>query len=292
MSATQAVRLADGRALAFAQWGPPDGSPVLECHGNPGSRTLLWDETALRRAGVRLITADRPGIGGSSPSPGRAVIDWAADVAELLDALEIERLPVLGYSVGGAYASACAGELPDRVTALALVSSVVPLDEPGAFRELGRRPEWILARRAPRLARAAIAAQRSLLRHQPDLIRAGFVATLSPPDRAVVRSDPGLAKRGIEMGIEATRQGGTGLVEDLRAVMRPWGFRLEEIGAPTAVWQGDRDGSIPFHWGARLAGSIPGASLRPCAGDGHLLIASRIDQILADLVERPAPATH
>ncbi|HEX6015819.1 MAG TPA: hypothetical protein VFY87_29260, partial [Geminicoccaceae bacterium] len=155
----------------------------------------------------------------------------------------------------------------------------------------GRRPEWVLARRAPRLARAAIAAQRPLLRHRPGLVRAGFVATLSPPDRAIVHSDPGLAERGIEMGIEATRQGGTGLVEDLRAVMRPWGFGLEEIGAPTVVWQGDRDGSIPFHWGARLASSIPGASLRACAGDGHLLIASRIDEILAELVRRPAPAT-
>lgn len=283
MSESRTVRLPDGRTLAYAQWGSPGGRPVLECHGNPGSRILLWDEAALHRANVRLLTVDRPGIGKSSPSPGRAVIDWAGDVVALLDALGIERVGMLGYSVGGAYAAACAKALPERISALALASSIVPLDEAGAFRDLGRRPEWLLARRAPWLARGTIAVQRSLLRHRPGIVRAAFAASLSAPDRALLGTDPSLVERGTAMGLEATRQGGAGLVEDLRVVMRPWGFRLEEIAAPTTVWQGDRDGSIPFRWGARLAEAIPRATLRACPGEGHLLLASHLEEIAAEL---------
>ena len=44
MKPARTVRLGDGRTLAYAEWGDPNGSPVIECHGNPGCRVLVWDE--------------------------------------------------------------------------------------------------------------------------------------------------------------------------------------------------------------------------------------------------------
>jgi pimeloyl-ACP methyl ester carboxylesterase len=283
VSAGRRVRLGDGRILAYQEWGAPGGHPVLECHGNPGSRVLLWDERELVRLGVRLITADRPGIGGSTPMPGRTVAAWADDAEELLGELGVERAAVLGYSVGGAYAAACAHRLGDRVASLALVSSVMPLDHPDAVGELGHSRQWQLARAAPRLASAAVSTQVASLRLSPRLVSRLFVAALPEPDRAAVRRHPSLVPQAVAMGREAARQGGGGLVEDLRTVMRPWGFRLGEIAAPTTVWQGDRDRSIPPSWGERLAAEIPGARLRTCPGEGHLLLVDRLAEVLQRL---------
>jgi pimeloyl-ACP methyl ester carboxylesterase len=256
---------------------------VLEFHGNPGGRLLLWDEPVLERAGVRWITVDRPGIGLSDQRPGRRVVDWALDVAELADALELERFAVVGFSVGGAHAAACARELGDRVTAAALVSSIVPLDRAGAFAELGRSGYWRLSRRAPGLAALSLRLQTSLARALPGLAARAFARELSAADAKLVARRPELVARGIAQVRDAMQPGAGGLVDDLRSVMRPWGFRLDEIEVPTFVWQGDDDGSIPAAWGERLAREIPGATLHARRGEGHLLMADRLEEIVGEL---------
>jgi pimeloyl-ACP methyl ester carboxylesterase len=280
----QTVRLRDGRTLAYAEWGDPHGFPVIECHGNPGCRVLVWDERVPARLGVRLITVDRPGIGLSSPKPGRTMADWADDAAQLADALRLERFGVLGYSVGGAYACACAERLGERVSALALVGSIAPLDRPGAFEELGRAIEWRLARDHPAIARAGVRAQALLARLPPPVVRLLSGLRLPAPDRAVLAADPGIVERGAAMGAEAVRQGPDGLIEDLRVAMRPWGVDLAAIAVPTTLWQGDRDGSIPVSWARYLTRSIPGARLQLLHGEGHLMIAARLEAILNELL--------
>lgn len=212
--AAQVLHLADGRALGYAEWGDPGGRAVLELHGNPGGRLLLWDEDLLTAAGTRWITVDRPGIGLSDPRPARRVTDWADDVAELTDALGLGRF--------------AAGALPG------------------------------LAARA-------------------------FARGLSDADAELVRRRPEVVKRGIDQASDAMQRGARGLIEDLRIVMGPRGFGLDEIEVPTAVWQGGDDGSIPASWGERLATEIPGARLRALAGEGHLLIADRLGDIVAEL---------
>lgn len=61
------VTLGDGRRIAYAEWGRTDGRPIVLFHGMPGSRLFCPDEKETERAGVRLITIDRPGYGRSSP---------------------------------------------------------------------------------------------------------------------------------------------------------------------------------------------------------------------------------
>src|SRR2546425_12653883 len=63
---------------------PPDGAPVLFFHGAPGSRLQCPDPDL---PGVRLVTMDRPGYGGSDPKPARRLVDWHDDVAAVLDHL-------------------------------------------------------------------------------------------------------------------------------------------------------------------------------------------------------------
>ena len=286
MKPARTVRLGDGRTLAYAEWGDPNGSPVIECHGNPGCRVLVWDEGVAAHLGVRLITIDRPGIGLSTPKPRRSVADCATDVGELCDAIGVERFSLLGYSVGGAYACGCANRLGDRVASMALVGSIVPLDRPGAFAKLGRPFQWRLARDRPCLARGVFAAQVLLARLPLWVLRRPVTARLPAADRAVLDDDPRIIERGAAMVAEAVRQGTGGLVEDLRGGDAPL---VRGPGVDHRADDGVAGRSRPLDpggLGGATSSPIPGARLQLRRGEGHLMIAANLEAILEDLLHR------
>ena len=87
------VKTGDGRILAVTEGGDPHGLRVPAHMGTPNSRLLygpMADDAARR--GLRLISYDRPGYGGSTAQPGRTVADCAADVEEICAELDIDRL--------------------------------------------------------------------------------------------------------------------------------------------------------------------------------------------------------
>lgn len=122
----------DYRTLAVEEWGDPTGIPVVYLHGTPMSRLARYPNDSLfHELGVRLITYDRPGFGGSTRNPGRRVIDAAADVAAITAALGLHRLAVFGVSGGGPHAMAFAARYPERVTRLGALASPAPRDAAG-----------------------------------------------------------------------------------------------------------------------------------------------------------------
>src|SRR3954463_12442921 len=126
------IRLDDGRTRAYAEWGVPDGWPVLGCHGSPSSRLErhVEDPEDYRRWGVRFLVPDRPGFGRSDPQPGRRVVDWPDDVGHLLDSLGVGGFSVLSLSGGAAYALACAAAFGPRVRAVGVLGGAAPPDPP------------------------------------------------------------------------------------------------------------------------------------------------------------------
>jgi len=109
------LTLADGRELAYEVWGDPAGRPVFFQHGTGDSRLARHpDDTLTASLGVRLVTADRPGVGRSTPLPGRTLLDWVPDASAVVDALGIDTFAVAGWSGGGPHALAIAHELPAR----------------------------------------------------------------------------------------------------------------------------------------------------------------------------------
>ena len=94
--------------------GNPTGHPVFMLHGTPGSRIGPFPQTrVLYELGVRLISFDRPGYGGSDRLDSRRVADVVPDVVAIADELELDRFAVLGRSGGGPHALACAALLPE-----------------------------------------------------------------------------------------------------------------------------------------------------------------------------------
>ncbi|MFI5493226.1 alpha/beta fold hydrolase [Actinoplanes sp. NPDC051859] len=100
------------------------GTNLLFLHSGVCDRRM-WDPqwSTLLDAGFRLIRCDFRGF-GESPVPDRSHSD-AEDVRDLLDALDVDRVVIVGSSFGGRVALEVAARWPDRVTALALLCSAL-----------------------------------------------------------------------------------------------------------------------------------------------------------------------
>jgi pimeloyl-ACP methyl ester carboxylesterase len=270
----------DGRQLAYALWGEPDGFPVFVLHGTPGCRLERWpDEEVYRRLGVLVVTHDRAGYGRSSRRPGRRVVDEVDDVVALADQLGLERFGITGGSGGGAHALACAALLPDRLVRAACVVGVAPLGHPGLEQDAwleGMDPEnvkefgWALAgedvlMQELEAEHAKLAAQ---VAADPASVLDAF--DLSESDRAELTRDERVQII-RESWAEHSVLGVGGWADDDLAHMRPWGFDLERISIPVLVRYGATDVLVPPAHGEWLAAHVPGCVVKVDREAGHLV---------------------
>jgi pimeloyl-ACP methyl ester carboxylesterase len=73
----ETLTLAEGRELTYDTYGDPDGMAVIFSHGIFDSRLIRNpDEQVTASFGLRMIAADQPGVGGSTPLKGRRMVDW------------------------------------------------------------------------------------------------------------------------------------------------------------------------------------------------------------------------
>jgi pimeloyl-ACP methyl ester carboxylesterase len=264
------IRLRDGRTLGYAEYGAPDGMPVVYAHGGLSCRLdVETGASSAQEFGIRLISVDRPGIGLSDPKPGRVVADWAADIAELTDQLGIDTFAAIGWSMGGQYALALGHELRSSVTRVAVIAGGLPLTEPGRFDQMPPMDRVFIrmSQRAPWLARQCLGGMGLVARCTPDLFGRLAAPDLPPADAAVLRAE-GFRSFG-RVSAEALRHP-EGHVEDYLAAVQPWGFTPADITVPVDVWGGTGDHFLDPSWPAELARRIPGASLYSRNG-GHFL---------------------
>jgi pimeloyl-ACP methyl ester carboxylesterase len=279
------LRIGDGRTLGYAEYGDPQGRPLVYLHGFPGSRLAghSLDESA-RTGGVRVLAPERPGLGLSSPQPGRTLLDHAQDVRSLAEALGVGRFAVLGESGGGPYALACAHELPDRVECVAVVGGLGPVGSRGATTGIAikERVGYAIAARAPLLAGQALVPVAAWARRRPRQFLHVTRWQLGEADRQVLRGPLGdLVAADFA---EAFRQGGRGVGEDLALLFRPWPFEPKAIRVPLVVFHGDQDRTVAVAVARELADSVPGARLRVFSGEGHFsLLAREAHEVLAQL---------
>jgi pimeloyl-ACP methyl ester carboxylesterase len=100
-----------------------DGPAVVLLHGLSATRrNVVQGSRALIRRGYRLIAYDARGHGASSPAPRYEYSDLVADLAAVLDELELERAALVGSSMGATTAMAFALEHPERVPALVQIT--------------------------------------------------------------------------------------------------------------------------------------------------------------------------
>jgi pimeloyl-ACP methyl ester carboxylesterase len=270
VAVTESVRLPDGRVLAYEEYGIASGFPVLSCHGGLSSRLdAAPAHEAAVAMGVRLISPDRPGMGLSTYQRGRRLVDWPADVTHLMEALGIAEFAAMGWSAGGPYAAICAARMEDRVTAVALLSSAVPLDLYGTTRGLSTEDRVLLSlcRRTPWLASALMKV--SIVNASNARLLRAVMRSFPAADRTVL-TEWGPPDNALAFVREAMRQGTEGCVQDYRIFGDPWGFALEEVHVPVDIWEGADDNTGPPGYRAFLKRHIPQATVSVVPGEGHL----------------------
>ncbi|MGZ4183918.1 MAG: alpha/beta fold hydrolase [Solirubrobacteraceae bacterium] len=290
-SQTRMVQVQDGRELCVEVYGDDSQRTFLIHCGSPNSRLLFepWVADAAAR-GIRLISYDRPGYGGSTAAPGRSIADGAADVRAIANDLGIERLAMWGFSGGGPYTLACAALLPDLVAATAVVGSPAPWGAPGLDYYAGMGADNVedmklfhADREASRKkARTDWEAEISVT---PDQLAEAWKTLLSDVDAAVVTGE--FAQHMVDSIRDGLAPGEQGWWDDGVAGMAPWGFEFASIRVPVQVWHGREDRFVPFQHGQWLAGHVPGAEPHLSDTDGHLtLLVNKFANIHAWLDEQ------
>lgn len=280
------VKLSDGRRLAYAEYGEPTGIPVFLFHGLPGSRLawgLLPDDPIP--PGLRIVAPDRPGYGGSDPKPGRKLPDWAADVAELADALEIEKFAIVGVSGGGPGTLACAWKMPERLSAVSVVSCPAPTDAPGVFEGMSRTNRFFMemAWRMPRLSTLNVRFLASVIRRNPARYLDAMKYKVHDVDKAVL-AHPEIQRMLATDFAEALRSGAQGMMDDMSSNHgRPWGFSLHDIPIKVHFWICELDLSVPIAMGRYLTHAVPNCETTFVRNAGHLWVLLHLNEVLREV---------
>jgi pimeloyl-ACP methyl ester carboxylesterase len=231
-----------------------EGPPLVLVMGyrlNSAAWPEAFIETLARR--FTIIAPDNRGTGLSGkPVEGYAIANMARDLARLLDALDITRVHLLGYSMGGAIAQEFVRQLPERVLSLILCATMC-----GGPRAIYARPSVV-----------------SVMRD---------LDGLSPEQAArriwKVTYSPGYLERHPEIA-EAQMRREIALPTPLHAAdLQFQAFAefdgskaLADIRCPTLLLTGDQDELISPENSEMMATLIPGARLTIIPGRGHRVI--------------------
>ena len=260
------LELGDGRTLHVYDTGA-DGADgrlaVFWHHGTPNigapPEPLF---PAAARLGIRWVSYDRPGYGGSTPYPGRDVASAADYVSSIADALGIEQFAVMGHSGGGPHALACGALMPERVLGVVSVAGLAPFGAEGLDWFAGMAASGAASLRAAAKGRAAKERYEASADEDDD---PGFI----PADFAALDGEWSWFISVVRPAMEA---GPGGLIDDDLAYVAPWGFDPARGPAPTLLLHGDRDRVVPSSHGEWLARRCPSAELWLRPGDGHISV--------------------
>jgi pimeloyl-ACP methyl ester carboxylesterase len=286
MTTASHIQLSDGRRIGYQEYGDPKGHPVFFFHGWMGSRLdFAPNDGIARELGIRVISVDRPGCGSSDFQRGRQLLDWPRDIAELADALEIEKFALCGHSFGGPFVAVCAHQLADRITSSAIVAGISPLSFKGATRgmmTMVRLALWI-GGRAPLLLRPYVSMMAMMVK-KPGMIRKG-IGSLLPEAELALLDTPRFDGFFENLG-EMVRDGTKGAYWDARVFMGKWGFDCADIKIPVSLFYGIADKNVPVQMGEYYRDAIPGSKAIFYEDEGHFIMYTRAKEILSSLLDK------
>jgi pimeloyl-ACP methyl ester carboxylesterase len=272
------LKLSDGRTLHIYDTGADDADGRLVVfwhHGTPNigvpPEPLF---AAAARLGIRWVSYDRPGYGGSTPYPGRDVASAATYVSTIADALSIDRFAVMGHSGGAPHALACGALLAERVLGVVSVAGLAPFGAEGLEWFTGMTPSGAAELRAATEGRAAL---KDYL-ESTEFDREMFI----PADHAALSGAWSWLNDVVGPAVEG---GAGGLIDDDLAYVVPWGFDPAQVIAPILLVHGGRDRVVPSSHSEWLALRCPSAELRLCPDDGHISVLNSSAAAMAWLRE-------
>ena len=285
---SRVLGMADGRRLGYAEYGAPEGQPVIVLHGTPGSRLLFESTDAVaRKMGFRIVAPDRTGYGLSDAHRHETLSDTAHDIQALANALGISRFFLVGFSGGGPHALAAALLMKDRVQQVALISPVglVRDTEDESMSSLHHFIFSYLGN-SPLAAYFYFQSVRSMVTWFPN--SAEYLVTQYATETDLATLDQyGLSDalgRSIREGLMRSVEGA---VQDLRLYCGSWDLDLHQLETPVSIWQGSADTIVPPEAAYRLAEALPHCRLEVIEGMGHYWLFGSFERILDRIRTKP-----
>ncbi len=268
------IETSDGVHIFFKDWGPRDALPIVFHHGWPLTADD-WDTQMLffLDKGYRVIAHDRRGHGRSTQTDtGNEMDTYAADVAGLTDALDLNNAVHIGHSTGGGEAARyVARAKPGRVGKAVLIGAVPPImvrtdANPGGL------PIEVFDG-----FRAALAANRAQF----------YLDVPSGPFYGFNRDGAEVSQGIIENWWRQGMMGGTKAHYDCIKAFSETDFTedLKTFDIPTLILHGDDDQIVPIDASAILSAKlVPGAQLVVYEGAPHGMCSTLKDRVNEDLL--------
>ena len=277
--------LRDGREMAWRWWGEPEGIPVFRIQGTPASRLYRNPDASVQRdLGVRYLMIDRPGYGGSTRKKGRGIADVADDLAEVLRALGVERIPAMGTSGGGPHVLALAARHPDLVSAATVVVGGTPLEPDEVKQLVGVNAQgYAAAEKGWQELHALLVRIRERLLGDEGM--AGVLKDAPESDRKLM-ANPAWARIERENLAETLKQGAEGWTDESFAMHGKWDFDPTRIRTSVTWWHGDDDKNAPLSAARRVVAQLPRVDLHVWHGEGHFASLTHDKEIVAELLSR------
>jgi pimeloyl-ACP methyl ester carboxylesterase len=252
------LELGDGRTLHAYDTGADDADVRLAVFWHHGSPNIGAPPqplfSAAERLGIRWVSYDRPGYGGSTPRPERDVGGGGGGGGGG------EGGGGGGGSGGGSHALACAALLQERVLGVVVVAGMAPFGAEGLDWFEGFGPSGVAE------LRAAVAGRAALEKH---LAQSDDEPEFTPEDEAALAGEWSWV---IDVVRPALAGGMGGFVDDDLAGVGAWGFDPADIIAPALFVHGCRDRVVPSSHSEWLARRCPSADLWLRPEDGHISV--------------------
>jgi non-heme chloroperoxidase len=262
--------LSTGVRLHYAEQGDPTGEAIVLLHGYSDSWFSFSRVLPLLSPSYHAFALTQRGHGDSEkPACCYTPEDFAADVDAFMDAVGIEEATIVGASGGSFMAQRATLDYPHRISRLVLIGSAATLLDNEAVMALG---EEMLALEDP---------------VPPEFVREFQEVNVyrTVPDEFFDK----MISESLKIPARVWRDYWEGVV-----LAPDHASRLHEIEAPTLIIWGDKDAVFSREDPERLAGAIPGATLKVYTETGHAVHWERPEQFAWDLEEfmsdtRPAP---
>jgi len=283
------LQVGDGRTVAWTQSGDPEGRPVLRVPGTPGSRwNVRADQQPWLDRKVMMITTERPGYGVSTRLPGRRFAEHADDVAAILDALGIDRVPVYGASGGAPHILALCARHPQRVSAATILAGAAPMTDAEAEEviPLNRQARRLILDDDRQGLEALLIPLRESIVEDP-LAAFGDVMSGAPPEDLAIMADPTWQESFVRAVREALAQGVEGWADESIAVTKPWDD-IELAAVETSLlWRhAPKDHNVPASAARRVVDALPNAQWAAWPDGGHFVAYHREGEVLDELLAR------
>ena len=299
---TKTCTLKDQRQLSYLEISNicnyEAGDTIIVLHNMMGSAFELPPSinALFKEHKLRIIVPERPGYGDSSHHENRTHESFCQDIIQLLDQLDIEKVKVIGHSIGGAYALAMAEFIPERVERIAMVNAITRLED--VFQS---KPVPILMKAVHQSLRFAPFLIEPVLRmavgkdiehfysQQLNYMRptkegrAADINLLSQPEfrHYCLKNMKQSSKQGIQIW-----------ADELKLSFSEWPFEVTNEKMEYQFWHGDEDDVVSVNAAIRLATKLNTQSFFRLKYETHYLFTRHINEIIKSLILPESSFSH